>query len=234
MKIKKNEVMFLFAFLGVIAAVVVYTSVYTPKLEETEALEAENRQLAAQVTQLEEWEKQVPFFQEETVRMIVDVNEVFTNFPTESRSEDAIMYAVELENQDTYTYISSIGISQPVLAYEASPTTLKLNEHMEDGQRTYRLYKQPITYTQEFTYNGMKRYVNAIVNNSDRKSIETLNMAYDRNTGILVGATTMNLFTLEGTDKVYQETLIPSMPTGTDNIFGTLELNEVSNAGNEE
>lgn len=231
MKIKKNEAAFLLAFLGVLVAVIVYILVYNPTMEKTEALEAENNQLAQQVAQLEEWEREVDRFQEETAQMIADVNEVFSHFPAESRSEDAIMYAVELENQDTNTYISSVGITEPALVYEAAPTTILLNSTMEEGQRIYRLYSQQITYTQEFTYSGMKTYVNAIVGNEDRKSIETLNMAYDRSTGILIGTTAMNLYTLDGTDKPYQETMIPSMSVGTSNIFGT---REPGNAGNGE
>ncbi len=227
MKIRKNEVMFLMAFMGVLAAALVYLWVYTPTLEKTQALEAENSQLANRVAELEQWESQVDFFREETVRMIVDVNEVFARFPAESRSEDAVMYAVELEAQSANTYISNIGITPPQLAYESTPTDIKLNNYMEDGERTYRLYRQQITYTQQFSYSGMKTYVDSIVNDNDRKSIETLNLAYDSTTGILVGSTSMNLFTLTGTDKVYRETVIPSMPMGTDNIFGTIDNEHV-------
>lgn len=224
MKIKKNEVLFLAAFLGVLIAVAVYVWLFNPTREKTEALEAENAALASHVKELEEWEKQVDYFQEETQRMIVDVNDVFVHFPPESRAEDAIMYAVELEAQDTRTYISAIGLLDPEMIYSAAPTTIKLNNLQEDGERTYQLFRQQVTYTQEFSYNGMKRFVNEIVDNYNSRSIETINIAYDNTTGILVGTTTMNLFTLTGTDKEYQKTSIPSMATGTDNIFGTLEI----------
>ncbi len=226
MQMKKSDLLYLYAFLGALVAVVVYVWVYLPTNEKTAALEATNAQDATRVAQLEQWEKEVPFFQEETVRMVVEVNEVFTHFPAESRSEDAVMHAVELEGLDSNNYISAIGINPPQLVYEAKPTNVKLSDAMEAGERTYRLYAQQIGYTQQFDYAGMKQFVNAIVNDSDRKSIESLNLAYDSNTGILVGTTTMNLYTLTGTDKAYQETMIPSMPMGTDNIFGTIDLDE--------
>lgn len=224
MNIKRNEIMFLIAFLGVFAAVAVYLWVYVPVNEKTEALEAENRQHATHVAELEEWEKQLDYFREETTRMIVEVNDVFAHFPSDAETADVIMYAVELEEQNAYTYISNIGISQPQLVYEAKPTTVKLNSTMEEGERTYRLYQQQISYTQEFSYKGMKQYVNSIVGDADRKSIESINMAYDSTTGILVGSTSMNLYTLKGTDQEYQETYIPSMSIGTENIFGTRSL----------
>ena len=52
MKIKKNEVMFLLAFLGVLAAVLVYVQFYLPTLEQTDILSAENSRQAARVAEL--------------------------------------------------------------------------------------------------------------------------------------------------------------------------------------
>lgn len=228
MKLKKTDILFFFAFLGILAGVAVFFLVYRPLKEKTAALETENRTHAAHVAQLEQWEQQVPTFQSEMVQMVNDVNERFSRFPVESRAEDAIMHAVEMESVDELTYISNIGIGQPALAYESTPTSIKLNDTMESGERIYRLYCQQITYTQQFDYDGMKTYVDTIVNDYDRKSIETLGLAYDSSTGILVGSTTMNLYTLTGTDEVYQETKIPSMPMGTDNIFRTLEMGTTS------
>lgn len=224
MKVKKNEVLFLIALLGVLAAIGVYVWVYMPTKEKTVALEDENKTQATYLAQLESWAGQVEHYKEETVTMIQEVNETFMHFPADSKAPDAIMYAVELEAQDPQTYISNIGLTQPEVVYESAPTSVRLNDTQEGSQeRTYRLFCQQITYTQEFTYNGMKRYVNAIVNNTNRRSIDTLNMAYDTNTGILVGTTAMNLYTIDGTDKEYRKTAIPSMQMGTNNIFRSLE-----------
>ena len=224
MKIKKNEVMFLLAALGVLAAVLVYVQVYVPTLEETDLLTAENSQHASRVAELEAIADKMDTYIDETKDMIVDVNATFAHFPSESRAEDAIMYAVELESQDKDTYISAIGITDPAIVYTAAPTTVKLNETDEESERTYELAKQQITYSQQFDYDGMKRFVNSIVQDPDRRAIETVTMAYDSGTGHLLGTTSMNLFTLLGTDKEYEATQIPHMSIGTDNIFGTFDF----------
>lgn len=224
MKIKKNEVMFLLAALGVLAAVLVYARVYLPTLEQTDILTAENAQLSARVAELEAIADKKDTYMDETENMIVDVNATFAKLPPESRAEDAIMYAVELESQDRDTYISSIGITEPLVVYTAAPTTVKLSEDAEETERVYELEKQQITYTQEFDYDGMKCFVNSIVQNPDRRAIETVTMAYDSSTGHLLGTTSMNLYTLTGTDKEYEETQIPYMSIGTDNIFGTFDF----------
>lgn len=226
MKIKKNEVMFLLAALGVLAAVLVYVQMYLPTLEQTDILTAENAQLSATVAELEGIATKKDTYIEETKNMLVDVNGIFAKFPPESRAEDAIMYAVELESQDRDTYISSIGITEPAVVYTAAPTMVKLSGGDEETERTYELAKQQITYTQEFDYAGMKRFVDSIVQDADRRAIETVTMAYDSGTGHLLGTTSMNLYTLMGTDKEYEPTKIPYMSIGTDNIFGTFEFGE--------
>lgn len=223
MKIKKNEVMFLLAALGVLAAVLVYVQVYLPTLEQTDILTAENAQLSARVAELEAIADKKDTYMEETKNMIVDVNATFAHFPSESRAEDAIMYAVELESQDRDTYISAIGITDPAVVYTAAPSTVKLNETDEESERIYELVQQQITYTQQFDYDGMKRFVNSIVQDSDRRAIEAVTMAYDSSTGHLLGTTSMNLYTLTGTEKEYEAMEIPHMSIGTDNIFGTFE-----------
>lgn len=229
MKIKKKEVMYLVALLGVLAAVAVYVWVYMPYNEKTAALESENAVQITHLAELQVWSGQVNHFNEETVRMIRDVNETFNRFPVASKAEDSIMYAVELEAQSAGTYISAIGLDEPEVVYQSAPSSVKLNDLEEGGERSYQLCCQQVTYTHEVTYNGLKQFINAIVNDSERKSVESLNVAYDNTTGILVGTTMVNVYTLEGTDRQYRKTQIPHMPIGTNNIFGTIDRSPVSN-----
>lgn len=223
MTVKKNEVALLIGILGAAIAVAVYVWVFLPYQDKTAAVKADNITQGEYLAKLEDWQSRVETLKADTEKMVTDVNETFNRFPVKSKAEDAIMYAVELESQDPETFISAIGIDSQEMIYEAAPTSVKLNDTDEQGTHTYQLYRQKITYTQEFSYNGMKRFVNSIVKNSDRRAIENLNMAYDSTTGILVGTTEMDLFTLVGTETEYQKTSIPPMPMGTNNIFGTLD-----------
>lgn len=223
MKTKKNEIALLIGLAGVAIAVAVYVWVFNPYRDKTEVVKADNAAQQEYLNKLEEWNKKKDVLLEDTTAMIEDVNEKFARFPVQSKAEDAIMYAVELESQDPDTFISSIGLSQPELCYEAQPTTVKLKETDEESSHTYQLYNQKINFTQQFTYDGMKRYVNSIVKDTRRRAIDTLSMSYDSSSGILVGTTTMNLYTLSGTEDEYQKTSIPPMPMGTSDIFASLD-----------
>lgn len=224
MKISRKEAFFLLGLVGILAVLVVYLTVFQPYSEKTEALQAESAQLKTQVQELEVYAAQVEEFEAETKRMVEEINTIFERFPSESRAEDAIMYAVDLENQDEETFISSIGLSSAAVAYETAPYTLSLKDGSNDGEEhIYRLNVEQVTYANEFTYDGMKRYINTIVEDVECKSIETINLAFNSETGILTGNTVMNLYTIEGTDKGYESTYIPPMRTGKPNIFGTID-----------
>ena len=208
-----------------IFAVIIYTMVYLPVSEETEVLEADNNNLRSRITELEQMATQIDTYQEDTVTMIMDINKVLANFPADSKEEDAILYATELEARNNSTYISSVGLGDPELLYEIGPTSVPLNAEDEanNESRIFRLYRQTISLAHQFTYNGMKQFVTDIVENSDRRNIETITLSYDRSTGILVGTTNMNLYTLSGTDKAYEPQNIDGINLGISNIFGTIE-----------
>lgn len=225
MKVKKNEIAILIALAGALVALLVYLYVFNPYREKTEALKADNITQGEYLAKLEDWASKMEQMQADTETMLGEVNQTFARFPVKSKAEDAIMYAVELESQDPDTYISAIGLSNPEMVYAAAPTNVRLHKDDAEASHTYQLYCQQISFTQEFTYNGMKRYVNSIVKDSQRKSIGTLNMAYDSTTGILVGTTNMNLYTLTGGEEEYEKTPIPPRPMGTNNIFGTIQRN---------
>lgn len=225
MKIGKKEIAMIVGALGVIFAVVIYAMVFLPMSEETEILEADNNNLRNRITELEQMAAQVDTYQEDTVTMIMDINKVLENFPADSKEEDAILYATELEARNSNTYISSVGFGEPELLYEIGPTSVPLNAEDEanNESRIFRLYRQKISLAHQFTYNGMKQFVTDIVEDSDRRNIETISLAYDRSTGILVGTTEMNLYTLSGTDKEYESQNIDGIKLGIPNIFGTIE-----------
>ena len=75
MKVKKNELVFLIALLGVLSAVLVYVWVYRPLQEKTETLEADNATQSVYVAQLESWASQVDQFKEDTTRMVNEIKD---------------------------------------------------------------------------------------------------------------------------------------------------------------
>jgi hypothetical protein len=224
MKVGKKEISLLVAVAGILAAVIVAFLVYIPYKDQTEILKKETAALKSRAEELKGYEEEIPRYERENEAAKEDVREILTKFPVKSLEEDAVLYAANLEARNSNTSIASVGIGEPELVYSVGPTSVYLTEEdeAEGNQRTFQLFRQQITFANQFSYNGMKQFVKDIVDDENSRTIETMSVSYDRGTGILVGNTTMNLFTLTGSDAEYDRPVISGIDLGTDNIFGTL------------
>ncbi len=236
MKLSNKAIAGAIAFLGVLVLALTFTMYYSPKQDETAALETENTNLSSRITQLETYAANADKYQEDTVIMIQDINKVIDRFPANSLKEDAILYALELESRNEQTIISSVAMPNAELIYEIPTSSVPLNakEEEEGASHNFKLYRQQISVSNQFTYNGMKQFVTDIVNDVDTRNIENMSLAYDANTGILVGNTTINIYTLSGTDEIYKSEEITSVPLGTSNVFGTIEVPAFSTESQED
>ena len=61
--------------------------------------------------------------------------------------------------------------------------------------------------------------------------VDTVTASYDGTTGNLVGSITINMYTVAGTERVYEKPYVPAMNVGIDNIFGTIEIPTGVNSG---
>ncbi|MBR1932036.1 MAG: hypothetical protein IJ833_11335 [Lachnospiraceae bacterium] len=230
MKVGKKELSMLAAIVGIFAAIIALVMVYLPYKDETEQLQRDCDALHTRIAELQAWQEEKPKYERESAIMVEDINQLIAQFPANSLEEDAVLYAARLEARNSNTFISSVGMEDPELLYEIGPTTVPLSEEDAENNtsRTFRLYSQKITLANQFSYNGMKQFIKDIVEDNNSRTIETMAMSYDRNTGILVGNTEMRLFTLSGTDKQYEKSEMSGIKLGTNNIFGTrVSPNEV-------
>ena len=70
-------------------------------------------------------------------------------------------------------------------------------------------------------YHGLKTMLSEVIGSSNKKTISTLNVSYDESTGKVSGEMQMDSYFLYGLDKPYEPPVIPSVPHGTTNLFGT-------------
>ncbi len=92
----------------------------------------------------------------------------------------------------------------------------------------------------ETSYEGMKNLVDYFARTEKRTTIAQINLAYDSNTGLLNGSTTINRYSMLGTGAEYELPVFNPGNLGTSNIFGTitihnnesgLDLRDYSNPG---
>lgn len=85
-------------------------------------------------------------------------------------------------------------------------------------------YKSSVTFAYQSTYTELKQIIDYINKNQDRMSISAFSSAFDASTGNLIGSFTVDMYSLSGTGKQYQEPEVSGINTGLNNIFGTMEI----------
>ncbi|MBQ8188814.1 MAG: hypothetical protein IJZ44_03455 [Lachnospiraceae bacterium] len=234
MKVKKSDINLLIMLVGVLIAVASYFLVFQSYNEKTAALEAENAVLEEEVAGLQELADNKAYYESEIVRMESENQEIMMHFPSEVRVEDEIMYTVALENEHSiWVNNLSSGDTQLVQVAVAAPEQPTNDAVVEEGaapagdavvasgglKDTVFLYNSPFSISFKTTYRSMKDIVYAIVTSDERMSLSSLSLSYDAETGCLSGSLDSNMYTMSGTDAVYEELNIPGVAIGTADFF---------------
>ena len=87
------------------------------------------------------------------------------------------------------------------------------------------------------SYEGIKNIVARILEDTNRKSLESVLLSYDGSTGQLTGSLIMNSYFLTGIDKPYSQPSLTPIRKGTADIFSTVEnriVDEINEVNDEE
>lgn len=257
MKVSKRDILLLVGFLGILAGVCSFLFVFQPTMEKADALEQENIQLQARITDLRGKEANRDTYESETAQMEQEMKEIYQLFPVDVREENAILLAINQElvaplKVESITidalldvpFLEDVPEEETQISYEIDAV-----EELEDyegtqqseealtvggddgtgGLNPYGLKNRKVTMTYEISYDGLKRSVKNICLQTDRMVIDNLTVVYDESTGLLHGTTAVNMYCVPNqAGKEYVKPNFSSVLLGTDNIFGTIIINSES------
>lgn len=237
MKMKKSDVNILLMVIGIALAAVCYFLVYQNLVEKTDALEASNAALEQEVNYLQDLADNKQQYLDDTAAMQTRIDEIKAQFPAQYLPEDEILYVVGVE--EAYdTEVSSIGMAAstmlevaapvsdvPVTEGEAAPAEGEAApaEGEAAAAPQIMLYQTPVNVVMTSSYNSIKDIIKKINEDPDRKSIETISMAFDTETGDLLANLSFNMYTLTGTDAEYTTPKVDGVVFGTNNIFNSAD-----------
>lgn len=211
---KKEKKTLLYAA-GILSIVLAYVLVVSPGKEKRTELKNEGEVLEVELEEAKQHAKMQEYYEQETVTMQAQIDEVLSEFPADIKEETAIMYADMLENKADI-YIPGISIGADNLLYTLGQNA---GETVSGG---VSLYGTQIVYSFTVPYDDMKKVIRTICEDEEQRNIETITLSYESGSGELVGSMTINMYYVTGTDKAYAAPAVPSMSIGTDNIFGTV------------
>lgn len=252
--------MLLLALIGILFLVVAWFVVASPMLEKTDVLKEENATLAKTVALYEEVAQNTEEYQERIAECEEIKKGIIVKYPVYITREDEVMLWANMENTlSNRLALTSLNLSdwQEVLpatqqttqetpqetqdetlleetANTESSESTSDAETMQQMTSSIHLYKTPMNYGFESTYNGLKDMLNYLMMEGNRKSIENISVSFDATTGNLIGNMDVSLYFLMGVDKQYQALQIPFVQKGVPDVFHTVGNEPVQPEENEE
>ncbi|MCM1261645.1 MAG: hypothetical protein NC313_14505 [Butyrivibrio sp.] len=252
MKVSKRDVMIIMIVVGVLAVALTYFYVFSSYQEKTEDLVAQNVKLQQQINDLQNKQQNQGFYETEMERMLNAIDDIYQVFPVDVREEDVILLGINQEiispmelNSISISLVSDVdftvdtaqtereytyGLGEgDVLGVEDEVAAEAPTQTNDPTSTTGMLRNRQATYNYTVSYEGLKRSIQHICNQTNRVAIDSLTASFDTSTGLLVGSTTLNMYLVPDQDKPYVQPNFSAVLLGTDNIFGTIVINSEAN-----
>ena len=237
--LSKKDQSLLIGLLGLLFLFVSWYFVFNPLQEKTTVLEAENVALKEKADLYQSINARLPQYEEEIETYKSDIVEISNRYPVQISREDEILFLSNMEN--TYNRdlalenitMSSVEEIFPESAVQqtAQPVAPVEGEAAPDGAVAtepeivvpeIHLYAQPVNYSFRSTYKGIKDMITYLFAQNDTKAIQGLSLAFDTETGNLMGNLDLNQFYMTGTGREYQPIPVPTVTKGVSDVFHTV------------
>jgi hypothetical protein len=225
---KKSDVSLLIGLLGVIIGFCGYWFGWRNLTAQVEEYQAKNAELRTEIARRTALEENREMYVNDAQTYAKTRAEIVSKYPSGYLPEDDIKFAYSSEREEgaDYTLINGIAFSDAYEVYTTTNTTTDptTGETVSSSEYpSYTLCEAVTSTTLETSYEGLKEMVRKIYAEGDYKTMESVSVGYNIETGMLTGSMVMDTFYVLGTDKPYSQPNLMVVPTGTDNIFGTYE-----------
>lgn len=221
---KDSDKKILIALLAVAILVLTYMYVYKPTKEDMDSLNSEIDTLEARYNDLVQKEQLKDKYITETEEYNKQFDEILAKFPADLNQETTVMFLKGIEEQYEFQH-DSVSLTEPVdfyiLGQGATTGETQVVEGTEEGAATDESYvcslaSFPVAYTG--TYEGLKDYLDYIINYKYKMNVETINITYDMVSQTCTGSLMLNAYAISGPDRT-PDTVDVDVPNGVDNIF---------------
>lgn len=242
--LSKKDQSLLIGLAGIIILAVAWLLIYNPLNEKTNKIEMGNIELKAKSDLYQSINANLSQYEQDIDDMKEDIAAISNQYPVHISREDEIMFLANMENMYsadlvveniTMSVVEEIIVENketadtavlPDTAVESTESPETSVENAEEVQSIpvteVHLYKQPVNYTFRCTYKGVKEMIQYLFAQTNKKEIEGMSLAFDSETGNLMGALDLNQFYMVGIDKDYQSIKVPALPKGVKDVFHTI------------
>ena len=226
MNISKRDAKLLLILLGIVIFLVGYFAVYNRYNTRTDEVEAQTAALQPELEELRAHYTALPEYYAGIDAAREDIEELTENYPSDVRTEDAIMYAIELEEE--------VGIDITGISYDKSDAlaVMQIVEGEPDSLTSHDTvaYSGTLSAVCTLSYSQLKDLIEHVRETEDRTTLEVLSISFDAADGALNGTVGVAKYFLYSGDDEFVPTDVPNVPLGTEDLFGTFRAEEEGDA----
>jgi len=192
----------------------VYMYVYKPNMEDKAALDTEIEALEKRYNDLQAKNAHRDEYLAEIEENKAKFDEVVAIFPATLDQEISVMFikGVEKDKGNLQFGVKSVGLGKQSLFYTVKGVADEENENVYDCYSA----KFPISYNG--SYEGIKDFVDYIMNYKYRMNISAFNIAYNSSDDTYSGSIELNAYCVSGADRV-ADTISVDVENGVYNPF---------------
>lgn len=216
-------------------------------LSSAREIKSENMQLETRLQDLQAKYANKDAIQKETEEYNAKIDEIVALFPSKVTTEKVLYDLVGLSKNLGKMQYNSVKLEMNGLFYPttdgsatattdttqgADSTAASDTETAETGTSktpgysdgVITVYKSKITtQVKNLSYSALKTLIEEVHNYDGRLTIESLNLSFSKETGLLEGEIVFDFYALEGSPNEYKVPDISGIPSGLKNIFGTFD-----------
>ena len=220
MSISKQDQKLILVLLGLVVFLVAYFGICKTYNARKADAEMQISTLNAQVEELRVYSSDQASYQSEIDRLDAEISNELSKYPGDVRSEDLIMFAIELEEK------IGIKIDSVSVAVPESVSTFSIPRYSRDSYEIVPIaaLRTGMTISCALSYDQLKKLIDYVYASSKKSDISNVSVSYNAETGGLIGTISIDRYFIASEDYTYTQTEIPPVSQGADDPFGTFTI----------
>ena len=216
MKISQKHIQIILLILIVVIALCAYQFGYVRFIEKANAVKEENKTIEARINELTEKETHREEWNQAIAKTEEDTKAILAKYGPGNTPEKSIMLVRALEDT-AGMQIGTIGFNPDSVLFVSSDLD-------ENGNPAVEIDSTFISLSYNTTYEGLKECMKFITSYKERMNVQSFTSNFNQENGQLTGNMIINLYGVKDADHKYVDPTVGGIQTGTDNIFGTVDL----------
>lgn len=221
MKLSKRDTNLLLVLLGLLIFLGAYLGIANRYNKRSAELEEELSALTPRLEELRAHEENLPTYLAGIDESIAGVEAELERYPADVRSEDLVMYAIELRDN------VGLGIESVTFSPVEVVSRFQIVRESKSGEDEFvpmAAMKTGLSTSCEMSYEQMKNLINYIYATEYCTTLERLSVSYNAETGGLYAAADIAKYFVSSQDYEYVPTEVPEVSLGTNDPFKTFTV----------